>query len=291
MPRFTDVDVFLAVADAASFRRAAHSLGLTKSTVSRAIQRLEQHLGVDLLVRDQQAHRLTEAGLAYRRHALGAAAALAEAERAVAAVSGTVQGSLRIAAPHALGQACLTRMCADFLALHPDVDIELRLSDTHTRVSSERVDLVIRASPSLPDSDLRVRRLGGSPLLAVASPQAAARVDEGLVLVRFALPDGTLLPVPTPPTPATTRLVVDDYLALRSAALASAGVAVLPECFVARELHEGLLVRVLPAWRLPVASYWGLFAAQEGVPQKLRLLIDHLAAAFADWTGSGSAAP
>lgn len=287
MPRFNDVDVFLAVIEEGSFRRAASVLGLTKSTVSRAIKRLEEHLEVSLLVRDQQALRVTDAGAEYHRHALQASALLADGERKVAAVAGAVRGTVRVSAPPALGQACLARMCASFVAQHPHVDIQLVLTDEVVSLTQTHFDLVVRTG-NLGNSELRARRLVASPISAVATPSLAAQLPElsRIPEVRFIFPDSTKRRVPDPPAPLETRLMVNDYLALREAVLAGCGVGLLSEFLVARELQRGDLVRVLEAWSLPTASFWALYPNSDAVPLKVRALLDHLIQEFAVYGGS-----
>ncbi len=85
MARFSDVDLFLGVADAGSFRGAAAKLGVNSSTISRGIQRLEEHLGVPLLMRNTRNTKLTDAGAEYVRHAKRAAVSLATAKLTSAA--------------------------------------------------------------------------------------------------------------------------------------------------------------------------------------------------------------
>lgn len=285
MARFSDVDVFLAVARSSSMRQAASGLGLTRSTVSRGVRRLEAHLGVDLLVRGPQSIRLTEAGRAYLDHAQRAAAALAEAERAVARVDEEVRGPLVVTAPRALAQVGLARLCGSFVAAHPRVELELRLSDARARFEREEVDVAVRASPRLADSELRVRRLCSSPLLALAPPDMVLDGRGPLPLVGFALPGGQRLEPPPAPVPTVTRLVVNDYLAMLEAAEAGA-VAVAPELIAGPALARGRLVPVLPEWALPLAHYWALHPRSEAAPHKVELFLDHLGTGFAALAGA-----
>lgn len=283
MARFSDVDVFLAVASAGSFRRAAHRLEVTKSTVSRAVARLEAHLGAPLFVRDQRALRLTEAGLEYRAFAAAAAAALDEGERAVEASSGTIRGTLRVSAPRALGEVCVAEMLGAFLDRHPQVSVELALSDDLVRFSTENVDVAIRAGRELPDSDLSARRLARCRIVAVATPERAAALDGSspIPLVDFSMPDGTVREAFPGEPRASRRFRVNDYLAMRRVILSGRAVGVLSELLVARDLRAGRLVRVERGRTLPTASYWALYGPGRRAPAKVRALVDHLALGFA----------
>jgi len=131
--------------------------------VSRAVARLEAHLGAPLFVRDQRALRLTEAGLEYRAFAAAAAAALDEGERAVEASSGTIRGTLRVSAPRALGEVCVAEMLGAFLDRHPQVSVELALSDDLVRFSTENVDVAIRAAHDGFEVSVRDRGPGVPP--------------------------------------------------------------------------------------------------------------------------------
>ncbi|MBX2802918.1 MAG: LysR family transcriptional regulator [Myxococcales bacterium] len=281
MARFSDVDVFLAVVEAGSFRGAVASLGVTRSTVSRAIQRLEDHLAASLFLRDTHSVRLTDAGAAYHQHASRAQVALAEAERAVASTTGEVEGLLRISGTPALGPAMLAPACASFLGLHPKVSIELSLTDRLVNPLQEDVDLAVRTGSRLSDSELTSRRLTSASLIAVATPELAAVLD-----VRAQVPFVEFLPLGLsrygePSVPLHVRLRVDDYLSVVQAVLQGAGVGVTSELLVAEHLQTGRLVRVLPDWALPEARFWAVYPKARVQPVKLRAFVDHLATSVA----------
>lgn len=285
MPRFSDVDVFVAVANSRSLRRAAEELQVTKSTVSRALQRLEDHLGASLVVRDQRSMRLTEAGVAYQQFAEAAYRSLTEGEQAVATLADGVVGTLRVSAPPALGQALLARLCGEFLQNYPDVSIDLALTDRLVSLSGEPFDLVVRAGARLSDSDFKVRRMARTPIVAVAAKSVAASLERGarVPLVESAYPGRDPGDIPAPPVLMPSRFRVDDYLALKEALLAGHGVGVLSELLVFRELRDGRLSRVLADWQLPTASYWALFPGGGPIPTKTRVLLDYLVDGFTEW--------
>lgn len=283
MARFTDVDIFLAVAEAGSFRGAAARLAVTRSTVSRAIARLEDHLGTTLLLRDTASVRLTAPGLAYRRWARKAATALVEAERAARFATGAVSGTIRLTAPRALGPGHVVPILGRFLRDHPDVDVELLLVDRMVNPILDGVDLAVRTGPRLADSDLRSRRLADVELVAVASPELAGALPdmEVVPMVCFVGRDGNLHEYEGGP-PRAHPLRVTDYLGLMDAVVHGVGIGVLSRRMVGDALQSGRLVEVLPDWALPSGRIWAVYPARGTLPARLRLLLDALVEGFGD---------
>ncbi len=284
MARFTDVDVFLAVAEAGSFRGAAGRLDVSKSTVSRAITRLEKHLGSPMFMRDTTSVRLTDAGVAYRRGACRAAAALTQAEAAAREVTGEVTGVLTLTAPPALGPGTLAGVIADFLARHPELRIELVLTDRIVNPILDGVDIAIRTGRRLTDSSLKSRRLADVRIIAVAAPGVAAKIAERpatVPTVVFVHGTAAVHRYPLPPVPLQERLHVDDYLTLKDAAVHGVGVAVISDLLVRDELADGTLVRVLERWKLPTARVWAVYPSHGKLSAKTEGMLRALKEGFA----------
>ncbi len=283
MARFSDVDAFLAVADVGSFRGAAQRLDVTRSTVSRAVARLEDHLGTALFLRDTASVRLTDAGAAYKRGARRAAVALTEAESAARSVSGEISGRIRVTAPPAFGPRWLTKIAAKFLADHPDVAVELVLTDRLVNPILDEVDIAVRTG-KLADSDLKSRRLASLEMVAVATPDVAAKIAGKQVVpsVAIARADGSIWRYEGAPVDLQQRLVVDDYLALRDALLRGVGVGVISNILIQEELAAGTLVRVMPKWKLGGGRLWAVYPGRGTTPAKLRRMLDYLVDGFAD---------
>ncbi len=283
MARFSDVDVFLAVATVGSFRGAATQLGVSKSTVSRAIARLEEHLGTALVLRDTTSLSLTDSGVAYKRGACKAAAALAQAETAAREVMGEVSGVLRITAPPALGPGTVARVVAQFLARHPDLRIELTLTDRVVNPILDGVDIAIRTGRRLTDSDLKSRKLADVRIIAVAAPEVAKFVANKPTTVPTAVlvqGKATRHRYPSPPIPLQERLHVDDYLALRDAAVLGVGVVVISDLLVRDELADRRLVQVFERWKLPTGHVWAVYPSRGKLPAKTEGMLRALADGF-----------
>lgn len=275
--RFTDVDLFLGVAEAGSFRGAAERLEITSSTVSRGVQRLEQHVGTPLFLRDTRNVKLTDAGAEYLRHARRAAASLAEGERAVTSLSTSIEGTLRLSCTAALAQACLRTIVTGFLRKHENVGVELVLTPRLVNPLLEGVDVAVRVGRRLRDSDLRSRVLFRSRLIAAATPEVAALIGTGALVPAVAFQRPGASTDPAPPIPLHTRFRADDHQVTVDAVRDGVGVGIVDEALVRPDLQEGRLVHVLPDWKLGEVSYWAVYPKAGRPSTSLRALLDWLA--------------
>ncbi|MDU8943026.1 LysR family transcriptional regulator [Ovoidimarina sediminis] len=172
--RLLEMRVFQAVVSAAGFTAAAHSLGVSQPFVSQTIQRLEARLGAKLMHRTTRGHRLTAEGerfLDVARRVLDAVEA-AEAEWQVS--DAQVEGVLRVSVPIAFGLDRITALVPAFLTRHPNLSLEMRLTDDTESLIDDQIDVAIRMG-TLSDSSLVHRRLCGLQRIVVATPALVAR--------------------------------------------------------------------------------------------------------------------
>jgi DNA-binding transcriptional LysR family regulator len=286
------IAVFARVVDAGSFSVAARRLEISKSAASAQVQRLEERLGVRLLNRTTRRLALTEAGAAYYRHCARILAEAEAAEQAAIAFHAEPRGTLRISVPDTFGWMHVAPAIPAFLERYPGVAVDLSLSAAHVNLVEEGLDLAIRIG-ALADSALVVRRLAASrPVLCAAPAYLAARGTprEPRALARHNCLRVNLLPWGDAwrlsSRSGAVRVAIDgDFRsdsaeALRAAALAGHGIALLPSWAVADELRAGALRRVLPRWELPASAIWAAYPSGRQMSAKVRAFVDHLVRRF-----------
>jgi DNA-binding transcriptional LysR family regulator len=175
-PDYASLAAFVAVAEETSFSKAARRLGITKGTVSRAIARLEETVGAELVHRDTHRVALSTAGTALYERTAPHLAALAGAVGTLPERSEQPSGELRVTAPHDFAAIVLPALVAQFVLRYPEVSVDLRVTNARVDLIAEGFDLAIRAVPEkLADSRLTARRLGIGAMGFYASPSYLAR--------------------------------------------------------------------------------------------------------------------
>ena len=261
MDRLRAMQLFIRVCETGSFSETARELGIAQSVVSRHVARLESDLGVTLLRRTTRQVTLTEVGRRYSERVKNALTHLASAEDEIADELDEPSGQIRITAPTSFGRRFVIPTVVKFLERYPRVSIECVLRDSYVDLISERIDLAVRFG-QLKDSSLKMRKLGVSRLLPVASADVVKRHGaafmagryEGIpaILVRsgprlsrgLEAVDGTVV------EPERARLIVDNIEAAQEAAIAGAGVTALPHWLVSGDLAAGRLSRISPRLEL-----------------------------------------
>jgi DNA-binding transcriptional LysR family regulator len=295
-----DILVFTKVVETRSFTGAAEQLGLPKSTVSRKLAQLEERLGVRLVQRTTRKLALTDIGQTYYERCARIVADVAAAEQLVTDMQATPRGRVRVTAPIDISSRYLGAICAEFVATHPDITVELEATDRVVDLIEEGFDLAVRFG-ALQESTLIARRLCKIESLLVATPAYLARrgtpasieeLDEhdrvlftpNARVQSWALVQGeTVYEFGRP-----ARFASNNIGAVRDAVLAGAGISVLSEFMVAEDLAAGRLVEVLPDWRNRTVDAHALYPARQNLPPRLSLFLDHLAKAFdpVPWTTS-----
>jgi DNA-binding transcriptional LysR family regulator len=293
MEDFNDLAFFAAVVTHGSFSGAARALGVPKSRVSRRIAELEQRLGVRLLQRSTRAMRVTDVGAAFFAHCESmtnaARAALEVAEHANRRPAGRV----RVSSPAGVAHLFLAPLLPRFLCAHPDVRLELELTNRRVDVIGEGVDVAMRIRSALDDSDLVVRTFGVSDQVLVASPAFIAahgpfasidalRGKAGLGAGghsgetphwRLSAPDGQAVDIDY--TPA---LVTDDVELLTMAAIGGAGIALTPFNACRQAIEHGQLLQLFPEYRAGTHQLHAVYASRRGLLPAVRAFIEFLAA-------------
>ncbi|WP_336967346.1 LysR family transcriptional regulator [Sphingobium aromaticiconvertens] len=167
------LETFATVVAEGSFSAAGRLLGLTPSAVSRAVDRIEDRLGVRLLLRSTRALTLTAEGQAYLSSAKRILADLDDAEQSIAN-QGAPRGRLRVSAAHSHGRLCIVPLLGEFARRYPHILVDISLSDRLVDIAAGQADVAIRFGP-LADSPLTARKLGENRRVIVASPDYLMR--------------------------------------------------------------------------------------------------------------------
>lgn len=287
-----DAEAFVVVVEQGSLTAAAIALGTTPSVISRAIARLETRLGNQLLRRTTRRLGLTEAGQLYLEQARAAFALFDDAERAVQGRAGTLAGRVRLSVPTTYGHYRLPEKLARFAREHPQVRIELNISNRNVDLVAEGFDLAIRLGV-LPDSGLAARRLEDAALCVVAAPDYLRRA--GVPARREDLAEHACIPFVMPSSgriapwlfrdgeadvewmPRDGLSVSDDVLGVVSLAAGGAGICQTYDFIAAEYLRQGRLVEVLPQLRGRSRPFSLIYAPHRRLSAASRALIDSLA--------------
>jgi DNA-binding transcriptional LysR family regulator len=284
-----DIVVFTKVVETKSFTGAADALGLPKSTVSRKLAQLEERLGVRLVQRTTRKLALTEIGEAYYERCSRIVADIAAAEQLVTDMQSTPRGRLRVTASVDFATRFLGEIVAEFLAQHPEINVELEATDRVVDLIEDGFDLAVRFG-QMPESTLIARKLCSLYLILVASPtylskrgapKTAEELDEhDHVLFTPISRNQTWTMVNGEQTyefgrPA--RLASNNYGAVVDVARMGSGIALISEFMVGDALKSGQLVRVLPEWQTRPTDVHAVYPARQNVPPRLALFLEHLA--------------
>lgn len=296
MDRLAALTVFRRVVELEGFAAAARDLGYSNAAVSKMVKELEADLGVQLLIRTTRSLHVTDLGRAYFDRVCDHLDGLRDADDVVRMHMATPRGRLRVSMPMSFGLATLSRAMPAFAAQHPDISIDLVMSDSLVDLVEEGFDVAIRGG-QLSDSSLKAKKLTDIERIVCASPDYLARREtprtpedlkahQCLVYSSATSPEVWRLVNDDKETCAVTvatRYRVNNSLALRDAALAGLGLAFLPQPYVDEAFTTGALQRVLPGWRGEPQALFAVYPSHREASPKLRAFIDFLAEHFERW--------
>jgi DNA-binding transcriptional LysR family regulator len=290
MSRWEGIHEFVQVVEAGSFTAAATRLAVSPSQISKLVARLEERLQARLLNRSTRRIVLTAEGELFYHRCKRIVESLDSAEEDISLHRSEARGRLHLSVDSDIGEAMLAPLIAQFLAEQPRVSIELTLTNGGDDLIGPGHDVGIRLG-SLSDSSLIARKLCEMPLIAVASPAYLARhsaprhPDE---LARhnclvgsdgeWTFSDGSdtisaRVPSNWRCAHATVRM---------QAAMAGAGIALLPARLVAAAIAERTLIPVLEAWNRHHQPLWAVYPQNRYLPARVRLLLDFLVQELGD---------
>jgi DNA-binding transcriptional LysR family regulator len=285
---YNDIPVFLRVVETSSFTKAADSLGVQKSSVSRAVVRLETELGVRLLQRTTRQLGLTDAGQTFYERVRGALSGLDEAASAVRELGSEPRGTIRVTAVPGAAAFGLADAITSFTAKYPSILVDVELSSRIVDLVSEGFDIALRAG-RLADSSLIAKKVGTTDLVLLAAPaylkaHGRPRIIHDLekhdcVLFRGRAGRSTW-EIRTPDADEFVDVggpvncnEADFVLA---ATIAGAGIAALPPQLARHAIERGELEVVLQGHHLRGADLHVVLPSSAFVPARVMLLRDHL---------------
>lgn len=277
---------FVATAQTGSFTEAADRLGISNRLTSKYVAQLESRIGARLLQRTTRKVGLTPTGRDLLARAPGLLDELDELLGAVTEESKGLSGMLRISAPVTFGEIYIKDLISRFVAKHPEISIDLRLSDTHVDLASKGFDLAFRIGT--PDvASLKVRKLGVIRSHIVASPDYLANnktpvmpqdLHEHVCIIdsnraneadwEFESNDEKAL------VSVQRRLMVNNARVARDWAVAGCGIMFGPSFILDEDIREGRLLPLLDGYRTETHPLSVVYLAGNVVARKVRALID-----------------
>lgn len=290
MDRFDAMQAFVRVVEAGSFTKAAHTLHMSKTTVTQLVQQLEARLRVRLLNRTTRKVNVTADGAVYYERAVRLLADMDDAETSLSGAQALPRGRLRVDVPGPLAAMILVPALPRFYERYPDIQIDMGVSDRIVDIIDENVDCVVRGG-ALKDQSLIARHVGDLALGVFAAPGYLARA--GVPAHPQELEDthhrviGFLWARTGKPLPYAMRngaeclrikgryaLAVDDGNAYLAAGLAGLGVLWLPAYMSGAYRQRGELVPLFEDWQLDSMPLYVAYPPNRHISTKLRVFIE-----------------
>lgn len=292
MDRLSAMQVFVSVVDNGSQSAAAEQLDLSRPVVSRYLAELEEWAGVRLLHRTTRKLSLTAAGAEMLPRCRQMLELATDMKNVLALPEDAPQGLLRITVSTSFGQSHLAAAVADYVKQYPGVTVDMLLLDRVVNLVEERIDLAIRISKEL-DPNLIARRLTVCRSVVCASPAYIREHGKPTQAEQLALHNclthsyyGSVWLLERDQLPVNVavkgNISANDASSLVQAALAGAGIALLPTFLAAPYIRSGQLLSLLPEYHPQEFGVFGVYASRKHMPATLRTMLDFLAARFTD---------
>lgn len=293
MDRWTEIELFVQVAELGSLSRAAESLGLSNAAASRHLAALEERLSARLVQRNTRRLFLTDVGEAFYRRCKPLLGELREAESAVNEATLKPTGLLRVQASLSFAMIVIAPLLPELSARYPGLRVEIVASNRYQDLLENGIDVAIRNREFETDSLITVRRLAETKRVLAASPQYLQRhgtprspdelADHRLLVynlandphrLRFAR-NGAVTTVPI-----QGLLEANDGQVIRAAALRHLGILIQPMYIIHDDVVAGRLVPVLRDWELPRLTINIAYPTRRHLPAKVRCFVDFLVEQF-----------
>jgi DNA-binding transcriptional LysR family regulator len=284
MNRWEGLDEFVAVAECGQFTAAAERLSLSSSQVSRQIARLEERLQTRLFYRSTRRVALTEAGQTFLQHCQRLQDAREEALRAVGDLGSEPKGLLRMTCAVAYGERFIVPLMTDFMVQHPQLRVDIELSNRTLDLLYDGLDLAIRLG-RLQDSRLVAARLAPRQMYLCGAPSYLQRYGRPHSLSELSkhnclIGSSDLWSFQASDRDVSVRVQgnwrCNSGQAVLEAALRGIGLCQLPDYYVLEYLRSGALVSLLDNQQPPDTAVWAIYPQQRHLSPKVRQLVDFL---------------
>ncbi len=304
MDRWTELELFVQVAETGSMSRAAEALDLSNAAASRHLSALEDRLGARLVERNTRRLYLTETGQEFYSRTKTVLADLKDAESAVNATALNPTGVLRVTASLSFAMHHVAPLLREYTQRYPNVTVHVESANRYLDIIDNNIDVAIRTREVEPDSNITVRRLGQTRRILAASPRYLAQhgrpqtlddLQRHKLLIYTHANNPNELRFTRDGTSTTLNvkglLESNDGQILRAAALDGMGILVQPTYILYEDMVAGRLVPVLDDWELPRLTINLAYPSRKHLSAKVRTFIDFMAEHFArmnyeqKWTG------
>jgi DNA-binding transcriptional LysR family regulator len=304
MDRWTEIELFVQVAETGSMSRAAEALNLSNASASRHLAALEERLGVRLVERNTRRLYLTETGQEFFQRAKGILGDLRDAESTVNAAALNPTGVLRVTSSLSFAMHHIAPLLREFTDRYPNVTVHVEAANRYLDIIDNNIDVAVRTREYEPDSNITIRRLGETRRILAASPGYLARhgftrtLDDLqkhklLIYVHANNPNELRFTRGTEQRSVSVHglLETNDGQIVRAAALDGMGILVQPSYIIYDDIVAGRLVPVLDDWDLPHLTINLAYPSRKHLSAKVRAFIDFMAGHFEKmdyerkWTG------
>ncbi|WP_397453223.1 LysR substrate-binding domain-containing protein [Pseudomonas sp. NA-150] len=295
MNQLLAIRVFSRVVETGSFTKAADSLELPKTSVSKLIRELESHLGVRLLQRTTRRLTVTADGTSYYQLTNRLMHQLEDIDQGFSKAQGLPRGKIRVDIGGTVATLLVVPALPVFFAHYPDIQVELGVSDRQVDLIEERVDCVIRGGP-LSEQSMAVRRLGEVSWSTCASPGYLDRygvpkhpkdLDDHLMVTYHSAATGRVIPALFQRNDerhlieGKTILSVNESNTQLAAGVAGLGIIHTFSYTVKTHVEQGKLVPILSEWRPDAYPFHVLYPPNRHLSNRVRVFIDWLVELFA----------
>lgn len=304
MDRWTEIELFVQVAETGSLSRAAELLDLSNASASRHLAALEERLGVRLVERNTRRLYLTDTGQEFFQRARTILADLRDAESTVNAAALNPTGVLRVTASLSFSMHHIAPLLREYTDRYPNVTVHVEAANRYLDIIDNNIDVAIRNREYEPDSNITIRRLAGTRRILVAAPAYLSKhgvpreIDELhrhklLIYTHANNPNELRFTRGDEQQTVNVKglLESNDGQILRAAALDGMGILVQPSYIVYDDIVAGRLVPMLDDWDLPRLIINLAYPSRKHLSAKVRTFIDFMAEHFSKmeyerkWTG------